>query len=59
MLDSKVGYTPAPVDCPAGDHLKSAADAGLDLVGCTPPYREGYVHVNNLDAQGKPIRNLW
>ena len=26
----------------AGDHIKSAADAGLDLVGCTLLYREGY-----------------
>ena len=26
----------------AGDHIKSAADAGVDLVGCTLLYREGY-----------------
>ena len=26
----------------AGDHVKSAADAGIDLVGVTLLYREGY-----------------
>ena len=35
----------------AGDHIKSAADAGLDLVGCTLLYREGYGR-QQLDAQG-------
>ena len=35
----------------AGDHIKSAADAGLDLIGCTLLYREGYGR-QKLDAQG-------
>jgi starch phosphorylase len=35
----------------AGDHIKSAADAGLDLVGVTLLYREGYGR-QHLDAQG-------
>ena len=35
----------------AGDHIKSAADAGLDLVGCTLLYREGYGR-QHLDEKG-------
>ncbi len=35
----------------AGDHLKSAADAGLDVVGCTLLYREGYGR-QHLDDEG-------
>ena len=35
----------------AGDHIKSAADAGLDLVGCTLLYREGYGR-QHLDEMG-------
>ena len=35
----------------AGDHIKSAADAGLDLVGMTLLYRQGYGR-QHLDAQG-------
>ena len=35
----------------AGDHLKSAADAGIDLVGCTLLYREGYGR-QHLDKDG-------
>ena len=35
----------------AGDHIKSAADAGLDLVGCTLLYREGYGR-QHLDEEG-------
>ena len=35
----------------AGDHIKSAADAGLDLVGCTLLYREGYGR-QHLDGKG-------
>ena len=35
----------------AGDHIKSAADAGLDLVGCTLLYREGYGR-QHIDAEG-------
>ena len=32
----------------AGDHIKSAADAGLDFVGCTLLYREGSVSYTHL-----------
>ncbi|MDP6844382.1 MAG: alpha-glucan family phosphorylase, partial [Candidatus Thalassarchaeaceae archaeon] len=35
----------------AGDHIKSAADAGIDLVGCTLLYREGYGR-QHLDEKG-------
>jgi len=35
----------------AGDHIKSAADAGLDFVGCTLLYREGYGR-QHLDEKG-------
>ena len=35
----------------AGDHIKSAADAGIDLVGCTLLYREGYGR-QHLDPKG-------
>ena len=35
----------------AGDHIKSAADAGVDLVGCTLLYREGYGR-QHLDEKG-------
>ena len=35
----------------AGDHIKSAADAGVDLVGCTLLYREGYGR-QHLDDKG-------
>ena len=35
----------------AGDHIKSAADAGIDLVGCTLLYRMGYGR-QHLDSAG-------
>ena len=35
----------------AGDHIKSAADAGVDLVGCTLLYRKGYGR-QHLDSEG-------
>ena len=35
----------------AGDHIKSAADAGVDLVGCTLLYRKGYGR-QHLDSAG-------
>ncbi|MEE2747481.1 MAG: alpha-glucan family phosphorylase [Candidatus Thermoplasmatota archaeon] len=35
----------------AGDHIKSAADAGIDLVGCTLLYRKGYGR-QHLDSEG-------
>ena len=35
----------------AGDHIKSAADSELDLIGCTLLYREGYGK-QHLDEQG-------
>ncbi|MDG1525085.1 MAG: alpha-glucan family phosphorylase [Candidatus Thalassarchaeaceae archaeon] len=35
----------------AGDHIKSAADAEIDLVGCTLLYREGYGR-QHLDEVG-------
>jgi starch phosphorylase len=35
----------------AGDHLKAAADAGMDLVGITLLYRQGYFQ-QHLDADG-------
>jgi starch phosphorylase len=35
----------------AGDHIKSAADAGLDLVGVTLLYRQGYGR-QHLDSDG-------
>ncbi|MEE2812454.1 MAG: alpha-glucan family phosphorylase [Candidatus Thermoplasmatota archaeon] len=35
----------------AGDHIKSAADAGVDLVACTLLYREGYGR-QHLDSSG-------
>ncbi len=35
----------------AGDHIKSAADAGVDLIGCTLLYRKGYGR-QHLDAEG-------
>jgi starch phosphorylase len=35
----------------AGDHIKSAADAGIDLVGCTLLYRKGYGR-QHLDSVG-------
>ena len=38
----------------AGDHLKSAADAGLDLVGCTLLYREGYGVSNSMHRATNP-----
>ena len=35
----------------AGDHVKSAADAGIPLVGLTLLYRKGYAK-QNLDSEG-------
>ena len=35
----------------AGDHVKSAADANLDLIGVTLLYREGYGR-QHLDVDG-------
>lgn len=35
----------------AGDHIKSAADAGIDLVGCTLLYRNGYAR-QHIDSEG-------
>ena len=35
----------------AGDHIKSAADAGIDLVGCSLLYRMGYGR-QHLDSAG-------
>jgi len=37
----------------AGDHIKSAADAGIDLVGCTLLYRNGYArqHIDSVGVQ--------
>ena len=35
----------------AGDHVKSAADAGIDLVGVTLLYREGYGR-QHIDQDG-------
>jgi len=35
----------------AGDHIKSAADAEIDLVGCTLLYRKGYGR-QHLDSDG-------
>ena len=35
----------------AGDHIKSAADAGINLVGCTLLYRNGYAR-QHVDSEG-------
>ena len=35
----------------AGDHIKSAADAGINLVGCTLLYRNGYAR-QHIDSEG-------
>ena len=44
----------------AGDHVKSAADAGIDLIGVTLLYREGYgrQHIDQDGNQSESLRQL-
>ncbi|MDP6906103.1 MAG: alpha-glucan family phosphorylase [Candidatus Thalassarchaeaceae archaeon] len=44
----------------AGDHIKSAADAGIDLIGCTLLYREGYgrQHLDNHGNQTETFSEI-
>ncbi|RAH13244.1 MAG: hypothetical protein CMB20_005180, partial [Methanobacteriota archaeon] len=41
----------------AGDHVKSAADEGIPLVGVTLLYREGY-GVQHLDSDGNQTESF-